>query len=77
MKFIKLTTEKGRSISVNSEKIALMTPSSHEHGAKTALYGFIESFAEDDESQEHAVHVRESIGYINEAITARFDNEKR
>ena len=77
MKFIKLTTEKGRSISVNSEKIALMTPSSHEHGAKTAIYESTEVFAEDEVSQEYAVHVRESIGYINEAITARFDNEKR
>jgi hypothetical protein len=77
MKFIKLTTEQGRSISVNPESIALATPSNHEHRAQTAIYEMIETFVEDGNSQENALHVRESIGYINEMIACRVSNEKR
>lgn len=77
MKLIKLTTEQGRSISVNPEAISLMTPSNHEHGAKTAIYDMFESFVEDGESQEGAIHVRESIGYIDEVVTGKIGNEKR
>lgn len=77
MKFIKLTTEQGRSVTVDPESIALMTPSNHEQGARTAIYDMIETFVEDGESQESALHVRESIGYINEMATGKIDNEKR
>lgn len=78
MKFVQLTTKEGRTVVVDTESIALMTPSKEE-GAQTAIYETIEDFLVDEEDghQTMALHTRESFGYIKERSIARYDNEKR
>lgn len=78
MKFVRVTTAKGKSIVVNTEAIGLMAPSLKD-GASTALYETFEDFIEDEdcECQDRAIHIRESIGYVKDKQLAYYDNEKR
>lgn len=80
MKFIKVTSLSGRSLTLDKNSICLMTASMRDN-AKTAIYEMYADFLDDqndpDQNQPRALHIRESIEYVKESADAFYDNDRR